>query len=72
MQTRATVTTRSTVCSGGEVSPGISLTRIAAATSISAGTGTLILSVSRLDKMASRPATAAKASSKPNCSLADI
>src|SRR6478672_8814313 len=60
MQIRATVTSRSTVRSGGSCRPGTTWTAAAAATSTRSGAGTLMRSVSRLERRASSPTTATR------------
>jgi len=71
MKIRATLTTRSTVLSGGAWSPGTSWTASADATSISAGTGTFSRAVSRLDRTAARTTRAASTRSNASSGTTD-
>ena len=61
MKINAMVTIRSTVVASGGCSDGMILTATAEATSTSAGTGTLIHSVSRFDSTATSPTAATSA-----------
>ena len=69
MHSNATVTTRSTSCSGGECKSGNSRIATAAATRNNAGAGTWIRSLNRLDSTASNPTTALISTSTANAPL---